>query len=189
MKKKVHHGDAHRLAADRRHAGDRRVLLAGLALGGLEAVGIAHARVAELERVSGLEIGVPLRERVGIGEDLKIRARRDPEVVAAVRAGPEVLFEHALEQRLATAFALGPQAFGKVGSLDLLRLDAGALAFEPGHGHESPNALPRQTGRFSMARHHTRCRARRRNRLMIPRARPSCVKELRSASRSRWKAS
>ena len=52
-----------------------------------------------------------------------------------LRARPEVLLEHRLEQRLAAAVALGPQPLGHSGALGLRRLlDAGAFALEPGHG-------------------------------------------------------
>src|SRR5258706_7345630 len=50
---------------------------------------------------------------------------------------PEVLLEHALEQRLAAALALGPQSFGHLGLGHLGGLDAGTFALEPGHGDRS----------------------------------------------------
>ena len=117
-----------------RDARERRVLHAGVALRGLETVGIAHLGVAELERIAGFEIGVALLERVGVDQVAEIGARRNAEVVVAVRAGPEVLLEHGLEQGLAAALALGPQTLGDIGRGSFLsRLDAGAFAFEPGH--------------------------------------------------------
>jgi len=63
MKKKVHHRDRHRLAAQGRDPRQRRVLHAGVELGGAQPLGIGELGVAKLERVAGLELGVTLLER------------------------------------------------------------------------------------------------------------------------------
>jgi hypothetical protein len=65
----------------------------------------------------GLRVQRENREETIINQDAghevaEVGARRHAEVVLAVRARPQVLFEHGLEQRLSTALALGPQTLG-----------------------------------------------------------------------------
>ena len=131
----IHHGEARRLPADVGHSREGGVLHAGLALRVTQPVGVAHLGVAEFERVGGLEIGEALLEGARIDDELEVGAGRHAEMKSAARAGPQVLVEHRLEQRLPAALALGPQAFGHLGArlLPRLRLDAGTFAFEPGH--------------------------------------------------------
>ena len=127
----IHDREAHRLAADGPDAGDRRVLLSGVAARGLQPLRIGHAGVPEPERISGHQAAITLRERLRIDEELEIGAGRDAEMVVAMRAGPEVLLQHALIERFAASFAFGPQPFGQLGPLDLLGLDTGSLTVEP----------------------------------------------------------
>src|SRR5262249_55927774 len=130
----IHDRERDRLPADGRDARERGVLHAGLLLREREPFRVAHLRVTELQRVGGLEVREALRERVLVHEIAEVRARRNAEMEIAVRAGPEVLLEHGLEQRLAAALALRPEPLGDVRALDLFRgPDALPFAFQPGH--------------------------------------------------------
>src|SRR5438552_1124013 len=79
----------------------RGVLDSRLALRVLDAIRISHLGIAELERVGGDEIGEALDERVVIDEITHVGTGGNAEVEVAVRAGPEIFFEHGLEQCLA----------------------------------------------------------------------------------------
>src|SRR5206468_3128413 len=116
-------------------------------------VGIAHPRVAELERIPGDQARVTLREGAFVHQHREVGARRDPEMETALGAGPEVLLEDRLEQRLAAALALGPQPLGQIGPFGLVGpLDALAFALEPAHAWvgrisvESGTAAPMPEG-------------------------------------------
>src|SRR5712691_8108113 len=88
----VHDRELARLAVDLGSADYDRVALPGLQLGLCEALGVG-AQIEEPERVGRAQVSFLLGERARIGELLDPLACGQREVVAALRADPEVTVE------------------------------------------------------------------------------------------------
>src|SRR4029453_627913 len=104
-------GQRDRIAADARGAGDARLTGAGLAAGGLEAVGVA-ARVLERQRILRSEGGLALVEGALVGQRRDALARRGAERVAARGTDPACPIDLGPVDDLFAGVALDPQALG-----------------------------------------------------------------------------
>ena len=110
----VHHADGDPPSADGAGPPDGRVAHPGRGLGRLEAVGVGLL-VDEAEAIHRLEARVALGPRTRVEELGEPGRRRQPEMVAAVRADPHRLVELLVEQHRLARGALGPQ----IGRVDI----------------------------------------------------------------------
>src|SRR5204862_3471930 len=99
-------------------AADDGVGVAGLLLLGLEAV-LVGLLVHEAERVGGLDVLVALLEAAWVDQLLDARAGADAEVVLAVGADVQGLFDVLAEQHVAALGTAQPQAFRDAGAVAL----------------------------------------------------------------------
>ena len=171
------HGDAHRAAheieiedgSDHRQAGDAamrnhdRVLLAGLFALLLQAVAVALL-VSKAQRVGRRLRQFDAHERSFVEQHRQAAQRRQPHVVAAMRAHPRVRLEVAVENHLGAGRALVPEVLGH------LRLAHEGADLRPDEiGQPVHGALSvRLARRRQAARRAPRCRAPARSRARRP---------------------
>ncbi|MCY1438171.1 hypothetical protein D9M71_543590 [compost metagenome] len=98
--------------------GDQRVFLAGLLLGGSQAVLVLLA-IAELQAVDRLQVGPQLGAAFGIQEDVNARTRANAHVVVALGADIQGLFQLRTIEHRFTGRALVPQPLGNRAFLHL----------------------------------------------------------------------
>src|SRR5690606_748072 len=108
---KVHDRKTKLAAVDLADAADDGVVTAGLLTGFDNAIGIT-LRVLELQRIERYQFSIELDKAVFVQQDIDVVGRADAEVIAALAADPQVLFQLADVDDFATGIALRPGAVG-----------------------------------------------------------------------------
>jgi hypothetical protein len=128
---KVHHSKADAVSADLGIASDHRVLQSGLLAVSLEAL-LIGGNPAKLERIDGKQVGIPLLERTLVDQTLDALRRAKREMVVALRADLQVLFELGFGHHFPATRTLGPQSFRNIALASHANLERRLL--ENSHG-------------------------------------------------------